>query len=532
MGVSLITPGESTSYRPSTAPTVRSVGARASEWLPDLQAALLPTAAHTVRELAHDHDPRILRDERPGLFAREVLHQRHDVGTWSSTYPEAITRYALRYAGVDPNTLNEREQAKYDELKTELTTVGTGRDTLNTGLEMLEETIVPLLEQASTTPRIVLALDGPAWTDVGDERTAERALETIALFGEVCEVHIVCSPQLEQYLDRHHPEWCDEYCPTESRDGWGSSPSPTSEATQAAWETINGFAPNGGRLRLIEALSPENHREVRELKADPTIKLAAGTVDRYVQELADEHGLVAIDTRPRHNRVRLTKRGAAAQTLLGPNHETQHPAQTSLDGELAGTTHETPSIVWSPADDATRFTVDEHTRADRSDETATPAASDAVDDRSFTGAPTAEEWLATTGTASEAGYVQWLEGPTSSFDTEAMHERLLAGRRVEGVTCVDEPVEAFEDGRVSCVSCVDEHAQVVAQWGGALPTLVRITSALLSEKNVLVGALAGRGRRRPQEGVQRCVQGCRRGRTPTRRADGVAAGRASVRRAP
>ena len=209
--------------------------------------------------------------------------------------------------------------------------------------------------------------------------------------------------------------------------------------------------------------------------------LAAGTVDRYVQELADEHGLVAIDTRPRYNRVRLTERGAAAQTLLGPNHEAQHPAQTSLDGELAGTTHDRPSVVWS-RDDATRPTADDHARGDRNDGTATPASSDAVDDRSFTDAPTAEEWLAATGTASDAGYVQWLEGPDNSLSTEAMHERLLAGRRVEGITCVDEPIEAFEDGRVSYVSCVDEHAQVVAQWDGALPTLVRITSALLSEK--------------------------------------------------
>jgi hypothetical protein len=320
---------------------------------------------------------------------------------------------------------------------------------------------------------------------------------TIALFGAVCELRLVCSPRLDQYLERHHREWYDEYCLTESWDGWGSSPplgtETESEATQAAWETISDFAPNGGRLRLIEALSPENHREVRELKADPTIKLAAGTIGRYVQELADEHGLVAIDTRPRYNRVRLTERGAAAQTLLGPNHETQHPAQTSLDGEVAGTTHETPSIVWS-RDDATRPTVDDHAHVDRNDETATPAASDAMDDRSLTDEPTAEEWLAATGTASEAGYVQWLEGPTSSFDTEAMHERLLAGRRVEGVTCVDEPVEAFEDGRVSYVSCVDEHAQVVAQWGGALPTLVRITSALLSEKmfsSVLTPAAVG-----------------------------------------
>jgi hypothetical protein len=128
VGVSLVEPAESASHRSS--PTVRSVGPRASEWLPDLQAALLPTAARTVRELAHEHDPRILEDQRPRLFAREVLHQRYDVGTWTNTYPEALTRYALRYAGVDPDTLDEREREEYDEVvvRTSESDTDTGSD--------------------------------------------------------------------------------------------------------------------------------------------------------------------------------------------------------------------------------------------------------------------------------------------------------------------------------------------------------------------------------------------------------------------
>ena len=78
--------------------------------------------------------------------------------------------------------------------------------------------------------------------------------------------------------------------------------------------------------------------------------------------------------------------------------------------------------------------------------------------------------------------MQWLDGPDGRLDAWAMHERLLAGRRTEGVTLVDEPVEPFEDGKTTYVSCFEDHAQVVAQWGRPLPTLVRVTSALLSEK--------------------------------------------------
>ena len=115
MGVSLVTAGIS-SHHSSEWPTIHGVSPRASEWLPALQERLLPTAARTVRELAQTYDPRILKDQRPRLFAREVLHQRYDVGTWTNTYPEALTRYALRYAGVDPDTLDEREREEYDEV--------------------------------------------------------------------------------------------------------------------------------------------------------------------------------------------------------------------------------------------------------------------------------------------------------------------------------------------------------------------------------------------------------------------------------
>ena len=94
----------------------------------------------------------------------------------------------------------------------------------------------------------------------------------------------------------------------------------------------------------------------------------------------------------------------------------------------------------------------------------------------------ATAWMAETGPAATTGYVQELDGAGCRWSERALHKRLLAGRRVEGVTCVDEPIERFEDGRVSYVSCFDEHAQAVVEWGGPLVTLVRITNALLSER--------------------------------------------------
>lgn len=457
------------------------MGPRASEWLPEIEETLLSTAVQTVRELAYAYDPRILRDERPRLFAREILHQRYDVGTWRSSYPEAITRYTLRYSDHDPDRLNERNREKHDALKETLTTVGTGRDALNTGLDTLEETIVPLLEQARPQPTVVLVLDGPAWTNVADERTAARALDTIALFSEVCKLRLVCSPRLREHLDRHHPEWCAEHLDlTRSRDGWGRTvPGETSERTRnEAWTTISQFEPYGGRLAVLEALSPDSARTVRELKAEPELALADGTIDRYVRELADEHNLVAIDSRPTSNHVTLTKTGAAATALLGPDGRPHHPDQSRFTSDRTRTHHDSTSVVC---------------RADRDEESPTPtddstATADTVPTHSSSAlavpenAPTAEEWLADTGTAAKDGYVQWLDGPDGRLDAWAMHERLRAGQRYEGVTVVDDPTQPFEDGEVSYISCFDDHAQVVVQWGGALPTLVRITNALLSER--------------------------------------------------
>ncbi|GAA0471530.1 plasmid replication protein RepH [Halococcus dombrowskii] len=468
------------------------MGPQASEWLPEIEKALLPTVVRTVRELAHDYDPRILRDERPRLFAREALHQRYDIGTWRSSYPEAITRYTLRYSDHDPDTLAEREREKRDALKDELTTVGTGRDALNSGLDMVEETIIPLLQHARPQPTVVLVLNGPAWTDVADERTAARALDTIALFGTVCELRLVCSPRLKQHLDRHHPEWCDEHLDlTRSRDGWGQTvPGETSKQTRnEAWATIAQFDPDGGRLAVLETLSSDSDRTVHELKADPDLALADGTIDRYVRELADDHDLVAIDSRPTSNHLTLTETGAAATALLGPNGRPHHPDQSQFTSDRTRTHHGSTSIVC---------------RADRDEESPTPTDDSTADtDPSIhsssasavpASTPTAEEWLADTGRADEDGYVQWLDGPDDRLDAWAMHERLRAGQRCAGVTVVDDPTQPFDDGEVSYISCFDDHAQVVVQWGGALPTLVRITSALLSERmfeTVLTPATVG-----------------------------------------
>jgi hypothetical protein len=57
--------------------------------------------------------------------------------------------------------------------------------------------------------------------------------------------------------------------------------------------------------------------------------------------------------------------------------------------------------------------------------------------------PTPEEWLCATDPPDDeacSGFVQWLNGGRDlpKLNAYALHKRLLAGRRTEGVTCVDE----------------------------------------------------------------------------------------------
>jgi hypothetical protein len=492
-GITLVPPGSNSQF--SRIPAVRQVGPRFTEWLPYALDALLPAITQTARELAFQYDPRTLRDERPYRFAADLFNT-HGVGIGSNgdlpvhPFNDALAKFAISYFDVDPeaNDLGKRQQERYDYARDEILEVGT-RDYpgLPAGLDVLDETLIPLLDAGDDTPTVVVSLDGPAWEDVDDERTAARALDALALLGEVVDVRLVVSPRLDAHLERAHPDWYDEHLTEPRNTQWGHGPIQTGEdALTSAWEIIGGFAPGSGRLQVLAALDPDSEREVRDLKADAGIEVSDGAIDRYVRELADEHDLVNIDNRPKYNRVSLTKVGTAAQTLIGPENRVLHPSQSQFGDRLTRTRQGSTSIVCSPnAEDSPPPTAGScgggSGRGGGAGGSSSPSSS-SPEDSPGASAPTAEEWLASTGEASESGYVQWLDGPDGRLDAWEMHERLLAGRRTEGVTLVDEAVMPFEDGKVSYVSCFEDHAQVAAQWGRPLPTLVRVTSALLSKK--------------------------------------------------
>ncbi|WP_323173664.1 hypothetical protein [Natrialba sp. PRR66] len=92
----------------------------------------------------------------------------------------------------------------------------------------------------------------------------------------------------------------------------------------------------------------------------------------------------------------------------------------------------------------------------------------------------AEGMLADMGDAETAGYMQWL--PKLGDSSWPLHARITAADVRDGVNLNDYPVERWDDGRVTYVSCMEDHLAVSTQYGGTLPTLVRLATALLDDK--------------------------------------------------
>jgi hypothetical protein len=348
-----LVPPDSNGHLTNTTPAVHNVGPRFSEWLPEVLEKFLPTISRAVREFAFKYDPRVLRDEAPRQFPYECLHQKYGVGgtpgAYSPAHPfnEAVSKYAISYGRVLTDNLSPTQQERYEWARRVVTSAGTHEyPGAPTGLGALQATIVPLLDASDYTPSVVLYLSESAWLDIGDRDTAARALEVIEALAEVVDVRLVPSPTLRDHLEHSHPDFFDEYLTEPGDETTHVAPSEASEsALWSAYDIVGRFIPGGGRLRILTALNTDSEREQRDLRADTEIDLSDGAIDRYVRELADKHGLVTIDDRPKYNRISLTETGSAAQTLIGPECGVFHPEQARLDGHRSGTPHDSTGVV-------------------------------------------------------------------------------------------------------------------------------------------------------------------------------------------
>jgi len=472
--VSIVGPGQ----QHFAAIECRDVTPRVSDdWFSHLLEKLLPYAAAPVRQFATQlYGDRVTEDRQyPLTFPFEHLaahgidplyetDQEQPVGL-QGDYAAAIAKYAVRYHDRDADDLYHPERR--DDLVEFLTAIGTGEGPYNTGVAALGATVTPIFESLAPEvgcerPRVRLYLDATEWADVGDTRTAQRALDALSVLAKGLPIEIVVSsPQLATLLDRRHSEWLEDVAGlTGLRElfdpsGTEQTATPDADTREIVANAVTELSDGSGRVRLLAALQARD-TTVKALKRDTDVSLADGSVDRYTRDL-EADGLVTIDDHTgRSNTVSLTDAGEIVADHIDTDYSLQSPSRP--DRQKRSYADPSPQRKYS-VPDAARSGGGETARS-------------------------ADEWLAATGTAdgSDGNYVQWLSGPDDQIDAFGQHQRLSAAKRVAGVNLVDASIEAFEDGRTTYISCFDEELLTVLQWGGPLVTLGRLANALLSRQ--------------------------------------------------
>ncbi|APX98586.1 hypothetical protein [Natronorubrum daqingense] len=440
-----------------------------SDWLPAALEDLLPQVVRAVTELVDDFDGEI----EPARVA-DLLASEYGVSDVRNGFASVLATYAREYHDVDLAERNISESTReYHEHNREwarsaLTQIGTGRNALGVTHEDLTSTIVPILRASDVTPEFVVRFDGEQWTDSDHASTRRKtltALEQLAMAGNVT---IVTSPRVARTLDSSHPEFVDRVTQTNMP---GRQPTEIDSAANVSDEgsiyaELELMDKRAGKLSILKHLDRNPGAMVKDLSNDADIDLARGSIRPYIDSLEDDHGFVSVDGRGVENTIELSARGDVAAGLITDEHRVVHP-----DQETVFATFDQPEQSDSPSDSGVV--------------TETPSQSASTvygtaDGMGGGGAGrTAEGALADTGDAAADGYVQWL--PKVAGSSWPLHARITAADARDGVNMNDYPVERWEDGRVAYVSCMEDHLTLTTQYGGTIPTLVRLATALLDD---------------------------------------------------
>ncbi|MDB9250840.1 plasmid replication protein RepH [Halorubrum ezzemoulense] len=421
---------------------------RRTEWLPELLSELRPRTEATIRNYSRTDSWRT----STALCSR--LHPDWNTldDAWTDDVAEAVAyTHAITTLATTYDTTEERSryhQHRHADLVDTVESIGTGRGPVNAGLGALAKGPVALHRELDREPRVItLLLDGAAWTSLEDRRTGVRALATIAVLAHGFCVRVGVSPALQRHLMTRYPQWTEAHLDlTVSRDRSPTTGHHQPRRVDDAWAAICDLDTEPTKRHLLGCLTDEDARSYTDLTNEPTLDIAEGTISRYVLDL-EARDLVTVDRRGQQNTVQLTELGTTAVTAcLDDTEALIHPDQCQLDGRLTGTPQ--------------RFT-----------STVSPRRA---------GGPTTEEWITATGkTDDDAEYVQWLTDPNAN--SPIRHQRFATVAVDDSITLVDDPLDAFEDGRVAYLSHTDTETLVICQWGGPLATLGRLASALLSE---------------------------------------------------
>ncbi|WP_247005137.1 winged helix-turn-helix domain-containing protein [Halosolutus gelatinilyticus] len=437
-----------------------------SSWLPGVLEALLPAVVEAVRDVASDDDPSAVASRLVSEF---------DLADQRSGFASVLATYACQYHDVDLANadLLEDNRKLHEQVRewsrSALTNIGTGRNALGLSHDDLAATIVPVLRGADVNPELVVRFDGEMWLESDHASTRRKTLTALEQLAMAAEVTIVTSPRVARKLESSHLEFVDRVTEMDMpgrRQAASDDPANTADPT-AIYATLEAMNKRAGKLQILKHLERNPGATVKDIANDPELDLSRGSVRPYIQALESDHGFVDVDTRGTENTMGLSDRGEVAASLITDDLRVVHPGQETVfatfvesDGEESES--ESGGVTETPSQSAS-------TVYGTGDESGVGE-----------GGCTAEEALAATGDAARDGYVQWL--PKLNGSSWPLHARITAATARDGVNMNDYPVQRWDDGRVTYVSCMDDHLAVSTQYGGPIPTLVRLATALLDDK--------------------------------------------------
>jgi hypothetical protein len=466
-------------FPPDDAITISDVPPQRQEWIQPTLRDLTPIAARLIRDIAVETASSPFGGQRLSLFVTDVLEKTivpvdesasTTVNAEVRTYLEALTRYAFLFN--DPEYLAGRTvwgDEYIENVERTLERVGTSLGQFNAGIDAFRRGPLAILAQADTQPTIIFDLDTDQWTDATED-TIRRSLETFHTLSGVADVTLQASVETASHIadlvaaadgGDTSAEWAANLTITDdsSTDTPSLEREPESNQDVTADDAFHVLSEEvkAGQLLILQHLHEDAARTVKELKADDNIDKSNGTIDRYIPEL-ESLSLIETETvTTGSNKVWLTALGAEAKSLITPDNTIVHPSQSRLSEGGYGNL---------PA--ARKFSVNSQ-----------PDKRGPV-----------EAQLAATGDPRDAGWVQWLGNSAASrrLEPSTMQDRILAGRRVDGVNLVENEILDWTDddqapdgdGRVTYISAFDGDVVLTTQWGGAAATLARFTSALLS----------------------------------------------------
>jgi hypothetical protein len=498
-GITPATPGESGSlaerYFVLSGEDAITPRAYRDRWLCEALIDLLKPLAATVRDHVRDVDPAALEAGRRPTDAGRLIEDLMQAGVVAQDgqWASALVDYATRYcndaghptlpvpseseATADGGTDDYRDRREYhrdhrQSLLDQLIAPATTGGQFQAGAEAVRQSVVAAVDYLLDDDTDILYrmhMDADAWLDA-DQDTAERALEALALLASVTEVRLVIgSRTLAAALVDDHREWLEAHIDlTDLEEAYPrvqtpeAQSGPSEDARERAHGYLDALSDDSGKARIVSSLR-DGERTVKGLKADPEIQAADASIDVYLSDL-EANGIVDVESAHPSNSVRLTDAGEVVADHVDPtSYAVRCPGQSALVASLTLTPQSQTSTVCG-------------TRQGREGGTSLEPAP-------LVPRTSPDRWVAATGDADrDADYVQWLGAPDGQMDRYTMHKRLSAAKRTDGVTCVDDRINEFEDGRVSYVSAFDDELLVVAQWGRSLPTLGRIVGALLSNR--------------------------------------------------